>query len=363
MAEKFECNQLGDSNVMTVFLESDRIFLNPVYQRTGEIWSLGKKQLLIDSLINGFDIPKIYFHEYEKAEKHDGHLYKYAIIDGKQRLTAIWDFMRGKFPLDEEFEYLKDPKIKLGGLKYDDLAREHATIHARFAARTLTIMAVRTSDTELIEDMFSRLNEAVPLNAAEKRNAFGGPLTPVIRRLSQTAFFTKKIVVSLTRYRHYDIACKFLYLEDKGKPVETKKSTLDAFVKDYAKLGLKKKAEELLARTTETLELMNGTFKDRDPLLKSPTVSVIYFLLFMQVKLDDVSPRDLGVTRPHMLKFNEMLAENRKLAEEDIDEADAELLEYERLSQSPNDASAIEYRLKVLRKYLQSYRTVRKGSK
>ncbi len=110
---EFECNDLNDSTVMMLYLDRNRIFLEPEYQRQGEVWNTYKKQLLIDSLINSFDIPKLYFHEFDKALRLDGALRKYAIVDGKQRLTAIWDFMDGKFPLSDEIEYLRDPRVKL----------------------------------------------------------------------------------------------------------------------------------------------------------------------------------------------------------------------------------------------------------
>jgi hypothetical protein len=49
----------------------------------------------------------------------------------------------------------------------------------------------RTDDIELIEDMFSRLNEAVPLNAPEKHHASGGPMPQAIKAVSDHAFFKK----------------------------------------------------------------------------------------------------------------------------------------------------------------------------
>ena len=42
---------------MMLYLDRSRVFLDPEYQRQGEVWNTYKKQLLIDSLINGFDIP------------------------------------------------------------------------------------------------------------------------------------------------------------------------------------------------------------------------------------------------------------------------------------------------------------------
>jgi hypothetical protein len=41
---------------------SDRVDFSPIYQRYGNIWSPEKKRLLIDTIINGFDIPKFYFN-------------------------------------------------------------------------------------------------------------------------------------------------------------------------------------------------------------------------------------------------------------------------------------------------------------
>ena len=346
---EFECNQLTDSTVMMMFLEREYIYLDPPYQRASGIWNLEKKQLLIDSLINGFDIPKLYVHEYDKATKHDGKLYKRAIIDGKQRLLTIWEFMKGGFALSDDIQYLKDPKVKLVGLKYEDLSREHSTIHARFTGRLLSVITIRTRDTDLIEDMFSRLNEAVPLNAAEKRNAFGGPIPVVIRKLVETKFFKKKISISESRYRHHDLACKFLYLEELNALADTKKSSLDEFVKDFRKRSLKKKAEELLKSVEAILADMNGFFKDHDPLLKSPGMAVIYYLLFKEMRAKGRAPSTSGVTRHKLLAFEQKVSKNRKLAEDDIRKADPEFLEFDRLSQSPNDASAIEFRMKVLK--------------
>lgn len=53
--------------IQTLRLERHRINTNPKYQREAGIWSKEKKQLFIDSLLNGFDVPKIYFHDIREA--------------------------------------------------------------------------------------------------------------------------------------------------------------------------------------------------------------------------------------------------------------------------------------------------------
>lgn len=63
------------------------------YQRD-HVWALDDKVALIDSIFNNIDIGKFVF--VERNLKYEGKLYE--IIDGKQRLTAICEFVEGRFP-------------------------------------------------------------------------------------------------------------------------------------------------------------------------------------------------------------------------------------------------------------------------
>ena len=51
------------------YLDSKKIDLDPPYQRETGVWSKEKQQLFIDSLINKFDVPKIYFHDITAMKK------------------------------------------------------------------------------------------------------------------------------------------------------------------------------------------------------------------------------------------------------------------------------------------------------
>ena len=158
-------------------------------QRDGDVWTLEKKQLLIDSIINDYDIPKLYFHALSADQKkEEGKQFDFAIIDGRQRIETIWKFIDGDFPLATDFEYFADPNLKLGGLTYAEIAEFLPRIKIRFDSYSLPVVCVETEDTDLIEDMFSRLNEAVPLNAAEKRSAIGGPMAQAIKDIAIQTF-------------------------------------------------------------------------------------------------------------------------------------------------------------------------------
>ena len=76
-------------------------------------------------MINGYDIPKLYFHELVPAKKVGKSFQKYAIIDGKQRLDALWGFMDGEFALGSDFEYLHDDSVEAAGLTYHDLGEKY----------------------------------------------------------------------------------------------------------------------------------------------------------------------------------------------------------------------------------------------
>jgi hypothetical protein len=347
---EFECNELSDSTVMMIYLDRDRIYLDPPYQRQSEIWTLYKKQLLIDSLINMYDIPKLYLHEFNKAEVHGGSLKKYAIVDGKQRLSAIWEFLDGGFALRDDFEYIRDPKLKLGGMTYAQLSSKYPTIQARFTGRSLSVVTIRTNDIDLIEDMFSRLNEAVPLNAAEKRNALGGPIPKVIRMLVDKPFFKITLPINPKRYRHHDLACKFLLLESEKKLVDTKKSRLDAFVRDFKEKNQSKKSGELSTAVETTMAKMQKLFRKQDPFLNSPLMCVVYYLLTKDGFLDDKP----GKNRKALMAFEAELEENRKLELQESEDVDFALVEYDRIARSPNDASTIEFRIDILKAYLDS---------
>ena len=96
--------------------------------------------------------------------------------------------MDNKFALASDFQYQRDPEMNLAGLSYDDIAKSHPRLRVEFDSFNLPIVHVQTDDMDLIEDMFSRLNEAVPLNAAEKRNAIGGALVAAIRDMGSTSY-------------------------------------------------------------------------------------------------------------------------------------------------------------------------------
>lgn len=348
-----ETNAVPQSTILKIFSERDEIIVAPDYQRNGDIWGLEKRQLLIDSILNEYDIPKIYFHRLSRDERITSGK-EYAIIDGRQRLETIWKFIDGDFALAKDFRYLKDPRVNAGGFTYEDLAKNYPKLKIKFDSISLPIISISTDDLELIEDMFSRLNEAVPLNAAEKRNALGGAMAKLITNLATHKFFKDNVSFSNKRYQHKEAAAKMLFLiysltTGKKKIVDTKKIYLDEFVKSH-KSPKDKLLQRLEQDASSILADMTKLFIKRDPLLKAQGTLPVYFLLIRSYK----EKQELSeFSRKMLVEFRERLETNRAKAEEDISSAEFDLLEYDRLSQQgTNDASSISTRLEILESYL-----------
>ena len=76
-------------NLQQLYIKRNQINF-PVYQRQ-EVWSEGKKALLIDSIFRGIDIPKLYLQKNINQEGEE----QWDCIDGHQRIMAIWGFFDG----------------------------------------------------------------------------------------------------------------------------------------------------------------------------------------------------------------------------------------------------------------------------
>jgi hypothetical protein len=274
----------------------------------------------------------------------DGNFYNYAVVDGKQRLDAIWGFISGDFTLGDNFEYFQNPDIRLSNLTYRELGEQFPDIKNDFDSYRLDVMSIRTDEQEIIEDLFSRLNEAVPLNAAEKRNAKPGPMPDVIRELVRQPFFQTRLPFSNNRYRHFDLAAKFFLLARNEEPADTKKAYLDRLFESYAARDAEAPGP-VLARTIETLTYMSETFVENDTLLKTIGMVSVYFLLFDRNRQ---LGRPVAIDRSMLLTFEQTRADNRERASENEAEANYQLLEFDRYAQSPNDGIALRYRMAVI---------------
>lgn len=136
-------NQLGDLNVQ------------PDFQRY-YVWSAKQESRLVESIFLNVPIPLVYL-----AEEPTG---TFAVIDGQQRLTALFRFMDGKYSLSGLAE-----REDLNGKRFADLGRD---LQKQFENYTLSVVRIRKeSDPGIRFEVFERLNTgATKLNDQEIRN-------------------------------------------------------------------------------------------------------------------------------------------------------------------------------------------------
>jgi hypothetical protein len=164
----------SDPDISTIFnrIQSGDIDLQPDFQR-GEVWTTSKQQRLIDSILRGWIIPPILVIATNNSEQQ--------VLDGQQRLASIRNFLLGEFSVDGQIEPIDTQISTLHQKKYRDLPPE---IQKRFDRTPIRLFEVIDFKPNEPAEIFFRLNQPTPLTAAERRNAFFGPVRDQIRKLS-----------------------------------------------------------------------------------------------------------------------------------------------------------------------------------
>ncbi|QKK16290.1 DUF262 domain-containing protein [Rhizobium indicum] len=325
------------------------IDFDPPYQRRGRLWSVEDKAFLIDSIINGFDVPKLYLADFQIGQSAlNNSKLPYAIIDGKQRLEAIFDFFENKLVLGPSFSFKKDPSLKIAGLSLRDLRRSHPKVAEEFENASLDIMSVFAEDEADINEIFVRLNKSKPLTGAEVRNAVIGPVSDLIRVLSSHAFFIENIRFGVSRAADLNAAAKLLLFEYAGKPTATKKTNLDEFARQDVD---REKLELAARRALDTLTAISEIFIPRDPLLASAGIIPVYYWFIRGIPEE----QRFGV-RQFLNDFEVQRKENREMQKDVGEESlNPSLARFDTLNRSTNDQQSHVGRIQILEEFFNQW--------
>lgn len=152
----------------------DRLIVNRKYQRK-LVWTLEEKQNLIDSLIKDYPIPLILFADASEA----GSAY-YEIMDGMQRLNAIFSFIDNVFQVDNKYfdvnEFSRAKQAADAGAftpaSRDDNEFLEPSVCADILDYQLAVTIFPIETEEQVTDVFGRINSGGrQLSAQEKRQA------------------------------------------------------------------------------------------------------------------------------------------------------------------------------------------------
>jgi hypothetical protein len=164
-------------NTITAMVESNDYDLNPEFQRRHR-WDVAKKSRLIESFIMNVPIPPIFL--YEDQFSH------YEVMDGLQRLTAIYDFYRDRYALAGLTEWRE-----LNDRRYSRLPDQiRRGIDRRYLSSIILLQETAKSEEEALrlkQLVFERINSGgVKLEPQESRNAiYNGPLNKLCIALAR----------------------------------------------------------------------------------------------------------------------------------------------------------------------------------
>lgn len=157
VAEFYERYQLG------------KYEFDPDYQRKGSVWSEDKKSFLIDSILKNYPMPPIFLHQQIDGETGAT---IYNIIDGKQRLSSILQFINDELELPPDYDVGAFGDTRLNSKKFSDLKDDLQEFKMQFWRYVLSVEYIETENLDVINNVFDRLNRnGEPLEAQELRNA------------------------------------------------------------------------------------------------------------------------------------------------------------------------------------------------
>ncbi|WP_029105919.1 DUF262 domain-containing protein [Mycobacterium sp. 360MFTsu5.1] len=184
-AERTELTVLGQSlqSLYTQYVRQDFV-VNRRYQRK-LVWSVEEKQSLVDSVRKNLPIPLVLLAESSSAQPS-----ALEIIDGLQRLNAIFSFLENEFTYEGGFfdlETLADTKFKRdeGQLVQKEPKLDRSTCLA-IVNYQLPVSTYRSATEESVDEVFRRINSSGrKLSLQEIRQAgVTSQLADLVRRIS-----------------------------------------------------------------------------------------------------------------------------------------------------------------------------------
>lgn len=232
-------------------LKNGEINLNTEFQRKGGLWSDVKKSQLIESLLLKIPLPAFYFDASDDGD--------WLIIDGLQRITALYDFIVQKTLKLEGLEFFND----LNGLGYEELPRQFTR---RIDESSLITFTVKEGTPVNVKyNIFKRLNTGgLELTPQEIRHAlYQGQATVFLKELSSLKEFLKVTCHSIKTDRMLDqefvlrfVAVCYYGVENyDGMPENFLNKTME-----YINQQKQEKIESMRARFAEIMSVIYEIF-------------------------------------------------------------------------------------------------------
>ena len=282
-------------------LMSPKSFYNiPAYQRAGDAWSLADQQLLMDSLLRQYALPKIYIRP-QGARKE--------LLDGQQRCTAIKGFLNDAFPMSKDAA-----PVEVDGEKYDCAGMTYSELPEALQdvlhQTSLVMVKIEQATNEEVRDYFLRLQKGSPLNPAEKRRALGGSMPKIIKHITGCDLFNH-VGYKANRLAHEATAAQLMLISLSQGPCKLSSSELDTMYLE-ADPKLKTDSQEV-QQVVDVLNLMAEMFDHYEEPVKSLKKTMVPALFCALFQLQEIDGHKLDSEKLHQwyLEFLDAVGEGK----------------------------------------------------
>lgn len=332
--------KVEDWSVDRLYKERTRISF-PEYQRQPNLWSPEKKSLLIDSILQDIDIPKLYFNR-----TRDGH---YEVVDGQQRLWAIWEFLDGAYP------YRSDGKAE----KFSDLTSAQKNTIRNYS---LQVTLFEDAGDAYLRELFVRLQLGLLLNVGERLHAASGEMKELVFGKFAAQKFITHLGIPDRRFAKETLCaqiCINSFTREKlGEFARTRYEDLLEFFREYEHPQGKDRSffQTQTKRISSVLDGLWTCFGSNSKKLRNRSYILSVYLFFEEIHGKDgaVSVGEQKTFARFIFKLWDRLREEVSAG---FDRKNRELYSFEALlSSAPGEKYQIERRHKKLREYYDHFK-------
>ena len=293
-----QVNVLTDWNIGGLIdLQRDQILrVNHEYQR-GLRWTETQKCMFIDSIFRSYSIPAFYFHKVEKGNRAIRNTY-YDIVDGQQRIDAIYSYSEGSFTLlnpssesNSRFPiFVREGDCPWGGKRFGDLSEE---LKEKLLETNVVVYELATTNENEIRDLFIRLQGGTPLTPQDKRDSWPGNFTEFVLRTGGkkgvekwygNSLFNEFFKVNESRRRQFvaQLYMQYFSVNTNNRFCDMKSINIDDFYHQH--VGFDEKSNEC-RRFNKICQILHNAFSGK--LNKIVGHSLIHSFLLADSLLDD----------------------------------------------------------------------------
>ncbi|HHT9106869.1 MAG TPA: DUF262 domain-containing protein [Candidatus Wujingus californicus] len=344
--------RIEEWTVDETYRKRDQI-VSPDFQRNPKLWNREDKRLLIDSILNNIDIPKLYLNDTENEQE------KFEVIDGQQRLWAIWEFLENEYTFETKDKTIKE----LEGKKFEEFPHEYKDKIVKYK---LQFTIISGAEDEYLRKLFLRLQLGLLLVAGEKLHAETGQIRDFVFKEMVMHPFILNINIPGRRYAKETLCAQICINSFKQAKVQTYSRTryedLYYFFKEHKKVtgGDLQFFEDRCKNIMNVLTVLDSFFQQKAIELRNRSF-VLSVYLFVE-KLFENKRGELETIVPKFVEFVfEFFKRLKEEAKAGFDRTNEELYKFESfLSNAPGEKYQIERRHEKLKEFFDYYQERKK---